>query len=716
MKKIISMLLVIALLITFLTPVMASSPTVAAESGLEKVLKTVKSKIDIPADMKFSYNVYTQDDSTVWSLNWSSEEDQKYIYVTIDENDFITNYSSHQYTAYDKQLPKYSREQGRETAEKFLNKVNPGLLSEFKLVENNNSSQERDYYYTYIRQHNGIGYANNSINISVNSYTGQVTNFSCSYSSKLSFADSSKILTPDQAKKAFMEKLGLKLVYNVKYDKEKRTSYLAYVPKDTGKYIDAVTGEVKTYSNWYGIYNDVAGMKMEATASADRNGVVLTPEEIEAVNTDLGLLTKDEADKQLRANTALNIGVDFKLTGYEQRKDWNNADTYVLSLQYSKTVEQDAKQTRNISVTVDAKSGEIMSFWTYYYSPEDAKGQKTKDQAKAISDEILKKLFPARSSEVKFDDTYEVYPDDRNSSYNFRYVRIANGLEVPNDYITINYDNLSGNVTNVNSNWTKNLKFDDPKQAISLEKAYDVLFGKIGYVLQYIPDYSKDTNESSTAEAKIIVPVQNANKAVLGYFVDSSKPAIISAATGEILNSNGTAYIENVVADYTDIKGLSAENKIRILTQISIRYNGSELKPNESLLQKDYFLVLSKLNDLYYIDSSVDEETAVERMYTNLINSGIITKAEKAPNATLTREEAAKYFVKFLRLGQVAEIKGIFKSDFKDQSKISPELLGYVCIASGLKAMNGSNGNFNPKSKITRLEGLLTIYNYLSNK
>ncbi|MDF2985329.1 MAG: hypothetical protein K0R50_839 [Eubacterium sp.] len=713
MKKIISMLLVVTLLITFMTPVMASSST-STDKGLENAIKAVKEKIEIPADCnKFTYNIYNQDGTVIWNLGWSNEEAQKYINVTIDENNFISSYSSYQYSSYyDKKIPKFSKEQGKETAEKFINKLNPKLLSEFKLVENNPNSQDREYNFNYVRQVNGISYNGNAISINVNNFTGQVTNYNCGYNKNVVFEDASKIISLEQAKKAFAEKLGLKLVYNVKSEKDKVVSYLAYIPKDANKYIDAITGNVEKTPTGFGInYTGSMMEKMSMATAADGASVVLTPDELDAVKGMSGLLTKEVLDTKLRAISQFKLDSEFTLASSELRKDWRNKDSLIWSLRYTKVTNKDTNQTREVSISVDAKSGDIIDFWTYFYSPEGAKPQKSKEEAKKISDEMLKDLFPSSYSKVKYDDTYYTYDEESQNQFAFRYVRVENGLEVPGDYITISYDNLSGNVTSVYTNWTKELKFDDPKKAISVDKATEILFDKIGYGIEYINDY--------VANNKIAVPTPAENvkvNAVLGYFVNNNKPCIISADTGEVLNYSGVVFKEDNVADYTDIKGLAAENQVKILTQLSIRYFENELKANEELLQKDYFILLSKLNDLYYFDASIDKETAVEKMYTNLISSGIITKAEKAPTAALTREAAAKYFVKFLRLSQVAEIKGIYKSDYKDADKISPDLLGYVCIATGFKAISDSKENFNPKSKISRLDGLLTIYNYLSNK
>ena len=718
MKKFISMLLAVAMVITFLTPVMADSST-STDLGLENAIKAVKDKIEIPKDCdKFTYNINNQNGLNSWRLGWSNEETQKNINVTIDENNLITNYNSYEYAAYEKKIPKYSKEQGREIAEKFINNLDPKLLPQYKLRENaDTNNSDREYYYNYTRQKAGINYSTNNIRVNVNSYTGKVTSYHCNFIKDMTFEDASKIISLEQAKKAFVEKLGLKLVYIVKNDNEKFTTYLAYIPKDFKKYIDALTGEVETQFGREGIYYTDMNAKASLMAGGSSNAnVALTPDEISAIKGIANVISKEDADKKVRAISFLNLDSEFKLSNAYLSKGWSSSDLFIWSLTYTKVINKETNQTREIQVSVEAKSGEVQNFWTNYPSVEGAKPQKTEKQAKAICDEVLKNLVPSNYSKVKFDDTYDsnsIYDGkyEQNSRFTFRYVRVENGLECPDDYINITYDNLSGNVTNMDSNWTRNLKFDAAKPTISIDKAYEVLFDKVGYDVQYINDYSDDASE------KVIAPEQvNTNKAVLGYFLNTNKPNIISATSGELLNHTGNIYKENVVSDYTDIKGLKTENEIKILTQMSIRYKENELKPNESLLQKDYFLLLCKLNDQFYFNQSLGEDKIIEQMYNSLISQGIITKEEKAPLSTLTREAAAKYFVKFLNLGHIAEIKGIYKSSFKDTNKMNPDLIGYICLASGLKAMNGSNGYFSPNSKITRLEGLLSIYSYLSNK
>jgi hypothetical protein len=722
LKKIISIMLTVAVLLTLMIPAMAAGSSTPADKGLENAIKYVKSKIDIPKDCtKFSYNVYNRNDEMEWGLSWNSDEAKKYVSVQIDEDNFISSYSSYQYLGgNDKKIPQYSEEQGRKIAESFINNLDSSLLGQFKPIQSDRYSSGSEYNYMYIRVVNGVEYRGNSLNVTINSYTGQVTFYSCNYSKNTVFEDASKVISLNDAQKAYAEKLGLKLVYNMKTVDDKPATFLAYVPKTTNKYIDAITGGVENIVNRYGLYDKTASSAEKADLMSSTGGVAniaLTPDELDAVNDMANLLSKEDADRKLRGTSFFNLDSSFQLSDAYLGRDWRNSSSLAWTLTYSKTIDAEKNLTRSVNITVDAKTGAVIDYSSYYPSKDGAAPQKSPEQAKAICEDVLKTLVPDIYTKVKYDDSFATYDDKNQDQYNFRFVRMENGLECPGNYISITYDNLSANVSSFYTYWTKDVKFEEPKNIISIDEANKVLFNKIGFGIQYIEDYSDDTADTTAAiAAKVIARAADADKAVLGYLPDDTKPCIISAANGNILDYYGQVYKDNTASDYTDIKGVKGEDKVRILTKLGIRYAEDQLNAGSNLLQKDYFILLCQMNDLYYFDSSIENDKAVENMYNQLIVMGIITKAEKSPLSALTREDAAKYFVKFLKLTQVAEIKGIYKSSFKDTNKINPDLIGYVCLASGLKAMNGSNGNFMPKNKMTRLEGLMTIYNYLSAK
>ena len=711
------MLLVAAVLAVFMIPAMAADDSTQVDKELQNAIKFVKSKIDIPKECtKFSYNIYNRNDQIVWSLAWSDKDSQKNVNVQIDEDNFISMYNSYDFMPNsDKKIPKYSKDQAHKIAEQFVNNLNPKLLDKFILNDTNVYGYNGGYNISYIRQEKGIKFENNYINVSVNSYTGKVISYTSNYSKTIKFEDASKIISLNQAQKAFAEKLGLKLVYNVKFENDKPVTFLAYVPKTTNKYIDAITGEVETATN-YRLYENGVSSQSEKLAIMDAAGVsniALTPDELDAVNDISNLITKDTADKKLRSISNFNLDSSFKLTNAYLGKDWRNGNSLAWTLTYSKVLDESKKLTREVQITVDAKTSALIEFWGNYMPQAGAVPQKSVEQAKAICDQTLKALMPDLYAKVKYDDSYMTYDSKPENSYTFKYIRMENGIECPDNYISISYDNLSGDIDSFYTNWSKEMKFADPKNLITVEEANKVLFNKIGYEIQYIPD---DSDETEPVIEDYKLGIVNAKNAVLGYLADNSKPCIISAVNGDILDISGTVYKDDKVADYTDIKGIKAEDKVKVLTQMGIRYIQDELKPTDALLQKDYFVLLSKMNDFYYMDKATDNDKMIENMYSQLISQGIITKAEKAPLSVITREDAAKYFIKFKGLREVAELKGIYKSSFKDANKINPNLVGYVCLATGFKAMNGSNGNFMPKNKMTRLDGLMTIYNFLAAK
>lgn len=716
MKKIISAVLTIALMATCAMPTMAAEST---DKELESAIRSAKAKITVPADCsKFSYYVNNQESKKVWNLSWNSTNYSKAVNVTIDSTGFISNYYSYLSNDYEKKLPKYTREQGQKTAEAFMNKVNPGLISKYKLVPVNNQYYDNNIYnYTYIRQVNGIPFNRDTMNITVNNKTGEVNNFNCQYSPELVFPSTSKVLSAEEAQKAFTDKLGLKLVYLSKSEKNKITTYLAYIPKDNNKYIDAETGEVKDNYYMYGPYFGSAGAEMKAMSNVKEDVSNLSPEEVEAVKNVSNLITKEDADKKVRALSFLNMDESFKLSSFELSKDWRDPNGVLWRINYNKTNKDNPNNSRSVGVTMDAKTGEITDLWTYYTPEKDAKAKLTKEQAKAAIEDIMKTVLGSKYSQIKYDNSsydYDIYmakaPNEPQNNYTFRYNRIENGIEFPNNVVTVSYDNLTGNITNISREWYNDVTFAQPKNVIPLTQANEVLFSQIGYNLEYSTEYP------SEYDLKYNPDVSQKPKVILGYFINSNIPHIISASNGKVLNSDGSEYKAQTISDYKDINGNRYENQIKLLTQINIRYVEDLLKGNENVKQQDYFILLSKLTDVYYIDMNSDKKKNVDSMYESLISAKIISASDKRPDATVTREEAAKYLVDFLRLTKVASIKDIFVCNFKDANKVSPDKVGYVCIASGLKAMNGIGGNFNPKSLVTRDEALKIVYNYLQNQ
>ena len=96
-----------------------------------------------------------------------------------------------------------------------------------------------------------------------------------------------------------------------------------------------------------------------------------------------------------------------------------------------------------------------------------------------------------------------------------------------------------------------------------------------------------------------------------------------------------------------------------------------------------------------------------------LINEGILKQEEKSMEAKVTREEAVKYIIRAFGQEPLDNIRDVYKLEYDDADKISPNLKGHVAIAEGLGLISG-DGNFRPTDNLTREEAAVIIYNILN--
>ena len=694
MKRLLSLIMAVVILITFAIPAMAQSTSANVE--LESTIKLVKAKINVPSELtKFSYSISSYDNERYWNLTWRNEDSGASMYVTADSSGFIKNYNYYKQEENTKKLPNYSYEQGRKLAEAFINKLSSSLLKEYKILATNNNYGTQ-YNYNYMRQVDGVDFVEDTMSVSVSYLTGEILNYSCQYTNKMEFPDAAKAISIAAAKKTYTDKVGVKLSYLTKYVDNKKVVYLAYVPK-TNSFINAITGEVETDHRWIGLYDE----KAANSYGADLGG--LTPEEQNAVDSVAGIMSKEEADKIIRAESLFNIDSSFVLKSNNLYKQWDSNTKFIWSLDYQYTDKDNADKSRYASVSIDAKTGEVVNFYTNYYTEKDSKPKYTVQQAKELVEKELQRLLGDKFKQSIYNEnTNNIITQEIPAYISLYYVRTVNGIEFPQDFINVTFDNINGRISGLNVNWSNEYTFPSPDGVITKDKALDVLFNNVGFGLKYAVQYVYDLSNS-----------ENNKKVKLGYFVNQEIPQTIDAYTGQILDYNGSVYKPYNIKQYKDIKDSSYQDQINILAQMNIYYNEDNLNAKSNVLQKDYFMLLCKMLDIYYFSTTNVKESAND-MYKMLVQQNYITQKEVSPDSVVTKEDAAKYLIKFLRLNKVAEIKGIYNIKFTDAKAINADLIGHVAIATGFKAFStDSKGNFNPKQKVNREEALMIIYRYL---
>ncbi|HHV29927.1 YcdB/YcdC domain-containing protein [Acetivibrio mesophilus] len=698
------------------------------DTGLQDAIKRVKQLFVIPEEnSEFSYAARTMGDITMWMLDWQSKGDQgSSISVAVDSTGDILNYYYYKNMDQDdSKLPKVSRDEAKAQAEGIIEKINPGILDSLKLVEGAQyiSIYDRTYYFSYVRTHNGIDVPSDGIWVEINKQTGELVSYNKTWNKDFSFPSTEKIISLKEAQEAYVKNLGLRLTYNTVREKDGVRVYAAYTPiYGLGYYIDAITGERFVPGSRNGIneymisFNESEKSKQLLDAGIGGANVVLTPEEMEAVEEVAGLLTQKDVEKIARELKVLELDDTFNLEWANLSKDWPTRTNYNWNLYFLREGDENGEGHCGVDVSINAKTGEIVNFNISKTNKEDV-AKFDREAAKKTVEEFLKEIQPEKFKETEYDklaDEEITSTEGEQPIYlGFNYTRLVNGVLFPNNGIRVGFNAATGKIESYSLEWY-DVKFPSVEKAVELEKIYEIFFKEIGLELQYIID----GNNVVYVERSVAGADEKADKkteAKLVYAVNTQKPARFDADTGAILDSDGKPYKENKALEYTDISDHYAKKQIELLAQIGVGLEGPELKPDEKIKQKDFMLLISQVlyGYQFYGKNALTSDEETEDLYKMLIRQGIIKEDEKNPEAYLTREDSVKFVIRTLNYGKVAEISDIFNCTFKDKDEINPELIGHVVIAKGLKIVNGYGEYFRPKDELKKADALIIIYNYL---
>lgn len=701
--------------------------TEASESGLdsslEKAILDVKAKITIPEDYTdFKYQSAADENSKVWTLTWTKKGiNQSSINVYVNSAGEISNYSNYAYTFSDgsRRLPKVAYEDALKIAQEFIERMSPGLLRNLKLQQNGNNAKSffnTEYNFSFNRLENGVTFPNNSVYVSVDQNSGKVIYYNKSWNEGLVFPVPENLITMEEAQKAYQSELGLKLHYNYTYDST-NSAMRIYPVYDAvygyNYYIDATTGKgFKEDSPYY--YTMGKGSAEMATSDAYRqnSGTYLTPGEISAIDKLSGLLSQVLAEEKARSIGLLKLTDEYKVTGARLIANYYDNNEFTWSLDFEKSSADVKELYKNISISLDAKTGEPINFYIngFYDGTTDPKVEEA--EAKAAVEEFLKELLPLKFSKTDYlpDEasiTFEL-SGEKPRSFTFNYVRMVNGIQFPGNNISVTYDAVNDRIISMQSNWFTN-RFPSLSKVISKEKAFDTLFGEVGLELIYVPEYDMPKDLSKIMPVSMPTP----SGIRLAYALKSDVPSTIDANRGVILDYDGKAYVKPGASEYKDIVGHYAENQIKVLGEYGISLGGDVFKPDESILQKDFLRVLVATMSYYSTISANPTDTEIEELYQFMIREKVILESEKAPESTVTREQAIRFIIRSIKYSEVAEIQGIFLNSFEDSEELSPDMGGYVAIAKGLGIINGHGGRFTPKGLLKRADAMIMIYNTL---
>jgi len=713
------LLLAFALVLSMILPVQGFAAEMDRE--LENAIRTAKSRFSIPEDYKFSSNIYASQAQNVYELTWRSQDtvDPTIINVSVDGKGNILYYSKYSQSNYriGRKLPEFSREEARKKAGDYIEHIAPGLPGELAYRDmHSDSIMDFSYYFTYYRVVDGVPYYNDTVSVSIHRDTGELLSYSRNWTGDVEFPSREGAISPEEARKAYRENLGLRLIYSYRAE----DGVIRAIPLYTTVYdndtfvIDAYTGKKHRLS-----FDPYGGARYPADATTAQktalqvvfDEVRLTPEELKAIGEASELISLGEAEKLARDAEFTGITDEYELAYYYLNTSWPDNREYSWMLQFSTPAGEDGIVNDYVSVVINARTKEITSFYSYIDTPDADSKQPLKDLAgaRADADAFLEKYYPGYFRQMEYNKIDEEYMYDVNGkhkSYTISYTRLVDGVPFPDNGVSISYDNLNGKITGFSLNWF-NAEFPSVENVISLDEAYDILFDKVGLGLEY--RYRPNVVIPYGTEEK-----QENTRAVLVYALSPEKPLYIDAESGMIVYRDGGEYKEPKKVSYTDIEGHFAEKQIRVLADFGIYLEGSEFRPDDAIVQKEFLALLAKTLNYYApVITEKSSRDEIDELYAYLIREGVVREYEKAPDSVVTREEAVKYMIRALKYDRVAEIRGIFSVSFGDSDSISGDLYGYVAIASGLGIVKGDGVYFRPKKNTTRAEAAVMIYNYL---
>lgn len=638
---------------------------------------------------KFNSNVSSFYGKTFFYLNWiDSSGKLGEINVNISSDGTIYSYNKFKpdYENKKSKLPSISKDEGLSIAMNAIKNINPKISKSIiynesqKPIDPNSS----EYNYEFIRVQNAIPYFENYLYVSIDKNTGGLMSYYLNWDEEISFPDSKDMINLDKAIELYKEKIGLSLVYKTNYIDGIDKMYLVYTGLENNKGIDAKTGEVVSYDDYVGFTEEKSDMIF--------NEEGLSPDESKAIKNISNLISSEEAEKSARK--ILNIDDEYKLSSINLYSYLKKKNEYAWTMSFQKGEEGNSHYQYDVSL--DAKTGDIISFYFTFPKEDIVKEYKSKDQVMKITEDYIKKMNPEIYNEVELYKNFEDRSGD-NLIYYFNYIRKHNEAYIADDSISVYVDGKNGNIVGYNKNWHKG-EIPQLVNKISIDEAYKKLFEDLGMEIKYVT-----ANEGANSK--------KADKTIkLCYCIKSDKPLNISVETGEFLDYNGKPFKEEKVARYRDIDNSYAKEKILVLAEHGIDLPGEKFKPKDKINQREFFYLLAKSNSQ---NIDLEDENSDEKLYNYLIKVGVIKEEEKNPEKFITKEESIKYIIRMLKYDKVADINGIYKDLFKDANEIDDKLKGYVSIAYGLNIISGSNGYLRPKSELSREDAANMVYNYL---
>lgn len=421
----------------------------------------------------------------------------------------------------------------------------------------------------------------------------------------------------------------------------------------------------------------------KAELAADEAG--LTRVELEGVQQLEGVLSKEELDKALRAESAYGLrGYALTGTSYESEAGTDGRAGRVLcTLRYART---DGGERLTRSITVDAKTGDVDSVWSS--APYGREEKVTEEEALKQAEAFLKTRFPDRSL-VLYRTDLEIMPwRAENQPYrHFTFAQAVNGLPFRGNAVHVGIDNADGSVYSLSSSWDESVTFDGANGMVSMETALSAWAGTYETVLAY-QNVPQKLSKADPAQAKLLEQGTEYGYALrLAYGLERAEScAGVDAKTGAPVREERDGARQPL--SYDDLAGSSAKADVEKLARYGAGYAGGKFRPSQNVTQWELVALVYSLQGTALEPEAVEKDGR-ENAYYEAYRLGLLCSSERDDGAVLSRGDVIKMLLNAAGYGPAARLGGIYTCGYSDKDSIPAEGLGYAAIAGALGMASG---------------------------
>jgi len=721
-KKLLSLALVLLMLSSLTVPAAAAQ---SADARLAAVTAQVKRTLGLNTDAYTQFYGDLMEDALApsWYLEWSGEDGS--LSVSATENGKILSFHRYQKSApsssgpFAPSFPAGDQNSAKAAAQAFLKKV---------LVRGESTTMEAQrvrldataYRFSGEILLNGLS-ADLSYSISVDCETNEIISFNrgdLNGTVMGSIPSAAARATRQQARAALRDIIAMRLEY-VRSDSDATQAVLRYLPEPTDEYyVDAASGKLVNLTELSRTVRETGGgtvngafKEESATEAPSASDSSLSKAEQEGADKLKDVLDRDALDAKARAITALGLraytlsSVDYTVA----RESEDAADTEVTAtLRYGRQV--NGVSWRRI-VTLDAKTGKLMDVYSSGRMPCEAVDRPVDAAAaKEAAAAFLKSQCAEQFAKTELYDSSDALENNTRTSHSMTYAQKANGYFFPENSIYVGVDATDGSISAYSNSFDDSVTFDSPAGILTMDQAIDAWLDTYEIQLRYVRvptaiDYSQP-------EYKPLMDygIAYLYKLTLGYALEREDYLLgIDAKTGKAAQPDWMVSDQGMA--YQDISGHWAQKQIEKLAQFNVGYTGGRFLPDTALTQLDLIALLASTKGYIY-DAS--EENAADNLYEYAYGLGLLSREQRNDKAIQSRAVVVKLMLDAMGYGPIAQLKGIYRTKFADDSSIPTDCYGYVALAQGLGMVSGDTTNrFLPNAYATRAQAAVMLYNLM---